>query len=95
MIRLPFLILLLVSVFGLTSCATRVVQTRTIIVTQPSSPPVLVGQSYYPTCMRGCCGGYYACGRGYWACSEYNLSTAQCGFWDYRYPRWSNRVVVY
>lgn len=97
MIRLSFLILLSLSILGLSACATRVVQTRTIIVTPSSPPPVLVGTSYYPTstCNRGCCGGNYACGRGYWACSEYNLSTAQCGFWDYRYPRWSSPVVVY
>jgi hypothetical protein len=32
---------------------------------------------------------------GYWACTEYNLDTGACGYWDWRSPRWSNQVVVY
>lgn len=98
MIRLPFLILLFVSMLALSACATRVVQTRTIIIAQPTSPPVLVGTSYYPTstCGSGCCGGYgYSCGRAYWSCTEYNYETAQCGFWEYRAPRWSSEVIAY
>src|SRR5436189_6069447 len=89
-------IVLAASILSLTACATRVVQTRTIVITQPSNPPVLVGSSYYPTtvCNGGCC-GYGACNRGYWACAEYNLPNAQCGFWQYRAPRWSSEVVVY
>jgi hypothetical protein len=68
---------------------------KVVAVAQAAPRPVLVRSN----CWSGCCGRgnvpYPTCGRSYWVCTEYNLTSAKCSFWEFRYPRWPNGVVVY